>query len=80
MSESEGSHHHPGVRGIVERIAEHHEQAVQRREEEALSEAAENAAFDLATDIAHSTPGHDPVGYDVETDLGFDEEPPELRP
>ncbi|MER5910374.1 hypothetical protein ABT124_07685 [Streptomyces sp. NPDC001982] len=79
MSESERSGHRPGVRGIVERINEHHEQAVRRREEEALDEAAESAAFDLATDIAHPAPGHNPVGYDVEADLGFDEEPPELR-
>ncbi|WP_327365431.1 hypothetical protein [Streptomyces sp. NBC_01217] len=80
MSDSERSQHHHGIHGIVEQITEHHEQAARRREEKALVEAAEGAAFDLGTDIAHPTAEHNSVGYDIEADLGFDEEPSQLRP
>ncbi|GKQ34071.1 hypothetical protein [Streptomyces sp. A012304] len=79
MSESQQGHHHHVVHDIVERITEHHEQAVRRREEEALAEAVETATFDLGTDIAHPTAGHDRVSYDVETDLGVDGELAERR-
>ncbi|WP_405984197.1 hypothetical protein [Streptomyces sp. NBC_00872] len=79
MSESERPHHHHGIHGIVERLTEHHEQAARRREEEVLAEAAETAAFDLGADIAHPMAGHQPVGYDVEADLGIDEEPSRPR-
>ncbi|MFD0508878.1 hypothetical protein ACFQ0G_50800 [Streptomyces chiangmaiensis] len=39
----------------------------------------DDAAFDLGTDIAHPTVGHAPVGFDADTDLALDNEPPELR-
>lgn len=79
MSEAERPHPHHGVHEIVERITEHHEQAARRHEEEALTLAAETAAFDLGSDIGHPTVGHNPVGYDIDSDLGTDKEPPELR-
>ncbi|MGW1160178.1 hypothetical protein ACWD5Q_28590 [Streptomyces sp. NPDC002513] len=72
-------HHHHGVRGLVERMGEHHREAVQRREDEELARAAESAGFDLGADIALPTPGGAAVGYDVEADVGLDNEPPELR-
>jgi hypothetical protein len=71
--------HHENVRGLVERMTEHHHEAVLRREEEELAQAMDGAAFDLGADIAHPTPGHAAVGYDVVTDVGLDSEPPELR-
>ncbi|MGW9025108.1 hypothetical protein ACWGQ5_12915 [Streptomyces sp. NPDC055722] len=70
--------HHENVRGLVERMTEHHHEAVLRREEE-LAQAMDGAAFDLGADIAHLTPGHAAVGSDVVTDVGLDSEPPELR-
>jgi hypothetical protein len=75
-ADSPGDHHH-GVRDLVQRMNEHHRDAVRRREEEELERAAEGAGFDLAADVAHPTAGHGAVGYDVETDLGLDNEPPE---
>ncbi|MFJ4847107.1 MULTISPECIES: hypothetical protein [unclassified Streptomyces] len=72
--------HHEGVRGLVARIAEHHWEAVRKHEEDELTETVDEAAFDLGADIAHPGAGHGPVGYDVETDLGREKEPPELRP
>lgn len=72
--------HHEGVRGLVARIAEHHWQAVRRHEEEEVTEAVDQAAFDLGADIAHPGAGHGQVGHDVETGLGRDKEPPQLRP
>ncbi|MFC0554329.1 hypothetical protein ACFFHJ_25885 [Planotetraspora thailandica] len=74
--EPQPQHHH----SLSELISEHHERAVRRHEEEALAEAAERAGFDLGTDIGHPTAQQTPAGYDVETDLGVDNEPPELRP
>jgi hypothetical protein len=79
MSDNEMHHSHRFVHGIAERLAEHHEKALRRKEEEALTEAVENAAFDLGADISRPTAGHAVVGYDVEADLGTDKEPPELR-
>ncbi|MFF4211850.1 hypothetical protein ACFYZE_21350 [Streptomyces sp. NPDC001796] len=78
MSEADAPEdHHHGVRGVVQRMNEHHRDAVRRREEEELERAAEDAGFDLGADMAHPTVGHGAVGYDVEADLGLDNEPPE---
>jgi hypothetical protein len=74
--EAQPQHHH----GLSELIREHHDRAVRRHEEEALAEAAEQAGFDLETDIGHPIAHQTAVGYDVETDLGIDDEPRELRP
>ncbi|MCW2918933.1 MAG: hypothetical protein JWN52_7001 [Actinomycetia bacterium] len=52
---------------------------MRRHEEEALEEAADQAGFDLAADIGHPTVLHTPVGYDVESDIGIENEPPQLR-
>ncbi|MFF3905761.1 hypothetical protein ACFYZJ_07055 [Streptomyces sp. NPDC001848] len=80
MSEADAPEgHHHGVRGLVQRMNEHHRDAVRRREEEELERAAEDAGFDLGADMAHPTVGPAAVGYDVEADLGLDNEPPELR-
>jgi hypothetical protein len=77
--EAQQEHHHGPLHGLSELIGEHHDRAVRRHEEEALAEAAEQAGFDLETDIGHPTAHQTPVGYDVETDIGLDNEPPELR-
>ncbi|MEZ0074229.1 hypothetical protein [Planotetraspora sp. GP83] len=83
MSEAESDHDHQHqhghLRGIAERISEHHERAVQRREEDELVSAANQAGFDLGADIGHPTVRHTATTYDVETDIGFENEPPELR-
>ncbi|MEV5149268.1 hypothetical protein AB0L14_33960 [Streptomyces sp. NPDC052727] len=62
--------HH--LRSLRERMAEHHRRAQVEREESALDDAIDTAAFDLATDIAHPTAGGSEPGYDVDTDLGVD--------
>lgn len=79
MSEPEQPHRHHGIHDIVGRITEHHEQAARRREDEALAEAVATEAFDLGTDIARPAPGHQPVGYDIEADLGIGEESSDPR-
>ncbi|KUJ58219.1 hypothetical protein ADL25_04425 [Streptomyces sp. NRRL F-5122] len=80
MSEADAHEEaHDGVRGLVERMSEHHRDAVRRREDEELAHAVDDAAFDLGTDIAHPTVGHAAVGFDADTDLALDNEPPELR-
>ena len=71
--------HRHGVRGLVRRMNEHHRDAVRRREDEELERAAEDAGFDLGADMAHPTVGHGVVAYDVETDVGLGDEPPEPR-
>ncbi|MGW2033315.1 hypothetical protein [Streptomyces argyrophylli] len=63
-------HHH--LRHLRERMAEHHRRAQAEREESALEDAIDGAAFDLAADIAHPTAGGPEPGYDVDTDLGVD--------
>ncbi|GAA4579659.1 hypothetical protein GCM10023194_05860 [Planotetraspora phitsanulokensis] len=78
--EAQPQHHHGPLHGLSEMISEHHDRAVRRHEEEALAEAAEQAGFDLETDIGHPTAHQTAVGYDVETDLGIDDEPREPRP
>jgi hypothetical protein len=80
MSEAD-AHTSPsrGIRGFFERVNKHRQDTARRREEEELAKAAEGAAFDIATDIAHPTAGHAAVGFDVEIDVGVDNEPPELR-
>jgi hypothetical protein len=78
-SEAPSDHRHGHVRGIVERISEHHARAVRQREEEDLAEAVDEATFDLAADIGHPTVPHTAVGYDVEADIGIRNEPPEPR-
>ena len=71
--------HNPGVRGLVERLSEHHRDAVRRRGEQELARDVEDAAFDLGADTAHPVAGHSAAGFDVEADVGRDNEPPELR-
>jgi hypothetical protein len=81
MSDAEPhpNHHHGPLHGLADLISEHHDRVVRRHEEEALEEAADQAAFDLAADIGHPTVLHTPVGYDVESDIGIENEPPQLR-
>jgi hypothetical protein len=77
--EEPSGRHHRYVREVVERISEHHDRAVQQREEEDLSEAVGEAVFDMGADISHPMVRHAALGYDVDADLGMDKEPPELR-
>jgi hypothetical protein len=77
-----GSHpeHHEGhLRGLVERINEHHDRAVQHRQEDDLARAADQAGFDLGADIGHPTPQHRAASFDIDGDIGIENEPPELR-
>ncbi|MFF0223984.1 hypothetical protein [Streptomyces sp. NPDC004629] len=71
-AEPNGADRHPHVRHLLERAAEHHHRARTEREEAALENAIDGAAFDLAADIAHPTAGQAEFGYDVDTDLGVD--------
>jgi hypothetical protein len=70
--------HHAHLDGLIESISEHHRRAVRRREDDALAEAADQAGFDLAADIAVPNAGHTPAAYDIESDIGIENEPPEL--
>lgn len=63
---------HPHLRHITDAMAEHHRRVLAEREEAALDDAIDGAAFDLGTDIAHPAVGQGESGYDVDTDLGVD--------
>jgi hypothetical protein len=67
----DGHRHQGHLRGLADRIHEHHERAVHLREEEALAEAADQAGFDLETDIGHPTTHH-PAAFDMDTDIGME--------
>jgi hypothetical protein len=64
---------------LAERISEHHDRVVHRLEEAKLTEAAERAGFDLESDIGHPTARETRVSYDVDRDIGIENEPPELH-
>jgi hypothetical protein len=44
-----------------------------------LTRDAKLAGYDLSTDLAHPSPPHGVAGFDLEADIGRDNEPPELR-
>ncbi|MFF4961042.1 hypothetical protein [Streptomyces sp. NPDC001222] len=67
---------HPHIRHIMDRMSEHHRRAQSEREEAALEDAIDGAAFDLGADIAHPAAGHGESGYDVDTDLGVQPQEP----
>ncbi|MFJ8787825.1 hypothetical protein [Streptomyces sp. NPDC102462] len=69
-AEPNGADRHPHVRHLLERAAEHHHRVQAEREEAALENTIDAAAFDLAADIAHPTAGQTEPGYDIEADLG----------
>jgi hypothetical protein len=71
-AEPNAADRHPHVRHMMEKVAEHHRRVQSEREESALENAIDGAAFDLATDIAHPTAGQAESGYDVDTDLGVE--------
>jgi len=71
--------HHGRLHDIAEHLGEHHRRAVQRDEDAELAETADNADYDIGTDIARPLPRHGPTSYDLDTDIGIDNEPPELR-
>jgi hypothetical protein len=81
MSEAEPpeDHEHGLVHGIAERITGRRRRAEWRHEDEELASAAQHAGYDLGADIAHPVLGHAVAGYDLDTDIGIDNEPPELR-
>lgn len=71
MSDDEAPQSHWHLRDIGERISEHHRHTEQDREEEELSEAADEAGFDLGADLAHPTPRPAAESYDIDADLGY---------
>lgn len=71
-----GSRRHGPFKAIAGRIRRHHERVVRRREEEALAEAAEHAAFDLESDIGHPRMHSGDQPFDLDEDLGAGHEPP----
>jgi hypothetical protein len=66
-------------RSLAERISVHHDCVEHRHEEEELTEAAERAGVDLESDIGHPTARETPVSYDVDRDIGIENEPPGLH-
>jgi hypothetical protein len=65
------------LRRIADKFLSHHPDPDRAADEE-LTEDADAAGFDLGTDLAHPSARH-PVGFDLDTDIGRDNEPPELR-
>jgi hypothetical protein len=71
--------HHGHIRNLANRLARHHERVESQRQEAELDDAIGAADFDLGADIGHPTATDDPVGYDIDRDLGIEKEPPNLH-
>jgi hypothetical protein len=65
----------PGlVRSIADHLHHHHDQDAE------LARDSEAAAYDVDKDLAHPTSHRAEVaGFDVGTDIGLDNEPPDLH-
>jgi hypothetical protein len=79
MSDAEprAEHGRGPVRRIVDHLRHHRDEGSAVDDE--LTRDAELAGYDLGADLAHPSPRHEIAGFDVDTDIGRENEPPELR-
>jgi hypothetical protein len=71
--------HHGLLRSVAQRITEHHKHDEDRPPEEDFAEVEEEVGFDLDTDVAQPLPHSDAEAFDLDRDINYGNEPPQLR-
>jgi hypothetical protein len=70
---------HGKVRSLADHLGVYHRRGLEARVDAELAQDTERVGFDLGVDLAHPSLPQGVAGFDLDTDIGRDNEPPELR-